>query len=61
MAKKLRKVAKDKKTGVPKKYLSGLKKEEERKRRARLIKRVSALYKSGKRIPKALLRARTRA
>ena len=61
MAKKRRKVAKDKKTGVPKKYLSGLKKEEERKKRARLIKRVSALYKSGKRIPKALLRARTRA
>ena len=61
MAKKRRKVAKDKKSGVPKKYLSGLKKEEERKRRARLIKRVSALYKSGKRIPKALLRARTRA
>ena len=61
MAKKRRKVAKDKKTGVPKKYLSGLKKEDERKRRARLIKRVSALYKSGKRIPRALLRARTRA
>jgi hypothetical protein len=61
MAKKRRKVAKDKKTGVPKKYLSGLKKEEDRKRRARLIKRVSALYKSGKRIPRALLRARTRA
>ena len=61
MAKKRRKVAKDKKTGVPKKYLSGLKKEEERKRRARLIKQVSALYKSGKRIPRALLRARTRA
>jgi|TARA_R100000234_G_scaffold14435_1_gene7968 hypothetical protein len=61
MVKKRRKVAKDKKTGVPKKYLSGLKKEEDRKRRARLIKRVSALYKSGKRIPRALLRARTRA
>ena len=61
MTKKRRKVAKDKKTGVPKKYLSGLKKEEDRKRRARLIKRVSALYKSGKRIPRALLRARTRA
>ena len=61
MAKKRRKVAKDKKTGVPKKYLAGLKKEDERKKRARLIKRVSALYKSGKRIPRALLRARTRA
>ena len=61
MVKKRRKVAKDKKTGVPKKYLSGLKKEDERKKRARLIKRVSALYKSGKRIRRALLRARTRA
>ena len=61
MAKKRRKVAKDKKTGVPKKYLSGLKKEEERKRRARLIKQVSALYKAGKRIPRALLKARTKA
>ena len=61
MVKKRRKVAKDKKTGVPKKYLSGLKKEEDRKRRARQIKRVSALYKSGKRIPRALLRARTKA
>ena len=37
---KRRKVPKDKKTGVPKKYLSGLKKEEERKRRARLIKEL---------------------
>ena len=61
MVKKRRKVAKDKKTGVPKKYLSGLKKEEDRKRRARLIKQVSALYKSGKRIPRALLKARTKA
>jgi len=61
MAKKRRKVAKDKKTGVPKKYLSGLKKEEERKKRARLIKKVSALYKAGKRIPRALLKARTKA
>jgi len=58
---KRRRVPKDKKTGVPKKYLSGLKKEEERKRRARLIKRVSSLYKSGKRIPASLLRSRTRA
>tara|TARA_R100000030_G_C3215792_1_gene114581 strand:+ start:643 stop:828 length:186 start_codon:yes stop_codon:yes gene_type:complete len=61
MAKKRRKVAKDKKTGVPKKYLSGLKKEEERKKRARLIKQVSALYKAGKRIPMRLLKARTKA
>ena len=58
---KRRKVPKDKKTGVPKKYLSGLKKEDERKKRARLIKRVSALYKAGKRIPMSLLRSRTKA
>ena len=58
---KRRKVPKDKKTGVPKKYLSGLKKEEERKRRARLIKRVAGLGEAGKRIPRSLLRARTKA
>ena len=60
MAKKRRKVPKDKKTGVPKKYLSGLK-GAKRSRRANLIKRVASLYKSGKRIPRGLLRARTRA
>tara|TARA_B100000424_G_C22706012_1_gene384711 strand:+ start:409 stop:591 length:183 start_codon:yes stop_codon:yes gene_type:complete len=60
MAKKRRKVAKDKKTGVPKKYLSGLK-GAKRARRASLIKQVANIYKSGRRIPKALLRARTRA
>lgn len=60
MAKKRRKVPKDKKSGVPKKYLSGLK-GAKRSRRASLIKRVANLYKSGKRIPKSLLKARTRA
>ena len=60
MAKKRRKVPKDKKTGVPKKYLSGLR-GAKRSRRANLIKRVASLYKSGKRIPRGLLRARTRA
>ena len=60
MVKKRRKVAKDKKTGVPKKYLSGLK-GSKRSRRANLIKQVASLYRSGKRIPRALLRARTRA
>ena len=44
--KKRRKVPKDKKTGVPKKYLSGLK-GSKRSRRASLIKQVSRLYKSG--------------
>ena len=60
MAKKRRKVAKDKKTGIPKKYLSGLK-GSKRTRRANLIKQVASLYRSGKRIPRALLRARTNA
>jgi hypothetical protein len=57
---KLRKPPKDKKTGLPKKYLSGLK-GAKRTRRSSLIKRVSNLYKAGKRIPKALLKSRTKA
>ena len=60
MPKKRRKVPKDKKSGVPKKYLSGLR-GAKRSRRANLIKRVASLYKSGRRIPRELLRARTRA
>tara|TARA_S200002703_G_scaffold159714_1_gene174264 strand:- start:3610 stop:3798 length:189 start_codon:yes stop_codon:yes gene_type:complete len=57
---KRRKVPKDKKTKIPKKYLSGLK-GAKRTRRASLIKKVSALYKAGKRIPMSLLKARTEA
>ena len=60
MSKKRRKVPKDKKSGIPKKYLSGLR-GAKRSRRANLIKRVASLYKSGRRIPRALLKARTRA
>ena len=61
MAKSKRKrVPKDKKSGLPKKYLSGLK-GSKRTRRARLIKRVSSIYKSGGYIPPSLLRSRTRA
>ena len=62
MARKKRKrnVPKDKKTGVPKKYLSGLK-GSKRTRRARLIKKVASIYKSGGFIPRSLLRSRTRA
>ena len=44
--KKVRKVPKDKETGIPKKYLSGLR-GSKRTRRASLIKRVSSIYKSG--------------
>ena len=54
-----RKVPKDKKTKIPKKYLSGLK-GSRRTRRARLIKKVSAIYKSGGFIPRDLLKRRTR-
>jgi len=57
---KRRSVPKDKKTDLPKKYLSGLK-GSKRTRRASLIKRVSSLYNSGGVIPKSLLRARTKA
>ena len=60
MQKKRRKVPKDKKSGIPKKYLSGLR-GAKRSRRANLIKRVASLYKSGRIIPRELLRARTRA
>ena len=61
MAKRKRKrVPKDKKSGLPKKYLSVLK-GSKRTRRARLIKRVSSIYKSGGYIPPSLLRSRTRA
>tara|TARA_R100000734_G_C3246030_1_gene49131 strand:+ start:275 stop:457 length:183 start_codon:yes stop_codon:yes gene_type:complete len=60
LAKKVRKVPKDKKTKVPKKYLSGLK-GAKRTKRANLIKQVSSLYKSGAKIPLSLLRSRTKA
>jgi len=56
MAKK-RKVPKDKKSGLPKKYLSGLK-GKKRTKRANLLKRIANLYKAGKLIQRALLRKR---
>jgi hypothetical protein len=55
----LPKVKKDKKTKLPKKYLSGLK-GGKRKKRASLLTRMSALYKAGKRIPLSLLKQRTK-
>ena len=54
-----RRVAKDKKTGLPKKYLSGLK-GRKRARRASIIKRMAKLYKEGKRIPKKLFIERSK-
>ena len=56
---KRRKVAKDKKTKIPKKYLSGLK-GGKRSSRASLIKRMSAIYKSGGRIPRSMFKARVK-
>tara|TARA_R110002096_G_scaffold118350_1_gene256232 strand:- start:426 stop:602 length:177 start_codon:yes stop_codon:yes gene_type:complete len=55
-----KKVPKDKKTKIPKKYLSGLK-GSKRSARANLLKQISALYKAGARIPMALLKKRNRA
>ena len=54
-----RRVAKDKKTGLPKKYLSGLK-GRKRARRASILKRMANLYKQGKRIPKRLFIERSK-
>ena len=56
---KRRKVARDKELDLPKKYLSGLK-GSKRSARASLIKSMSALYKSGARIPASMFRARRR-
>ena len=58
--KRVRKVPRDKDTDVPKKYLSGLK-GAKRNARANLLKQISALYRSGAKIPLALLRRRNRA
>lgn len=54
-----RKVPKDKKTGLPKKYLSGLK-SGKRSSRASLIKKMSKIYKSGGRIPLSLFKQRVK-
>jgi hypothetical protein len=58
MAKK-RKVAKDKKTKIPKKYLSGLK-GAKRSSRANLLKAMSKAYKSGATIPLSMFKARVK-
>ena len=47
MTRKLRRVPKDKKTGIPKKYLSGSK---NRAAKAAEIKRTAAAYKRGEKI-----------
>lgn len=57
MARKLRRVPKDKATGLPKKYLSGAK---NRAAKAREIKRTAEAYKAGEFIDiKAVSKSRT--
>tara|TARA_B100001059_G_C17659952_1_gene488942 strand:- start:109 stop:351 length:243 start_codon:yes stop_codon:yes gene_type:complete len=58
MARKMRRVSKDKATGLPKKYLSGAK---NRASKAREIKRTAAAYKAGEFIDiKAVSASRTK-
>ena len=58
MTKKLRRVAKDKKTGIPKKYLSGSK---NKSAKAAEIKRTSEAYRKGEYIDiKAVSKSRTK-
>tara|TARA_R100000231_G_C5209374_1_gene130010 strand:+ start:154 stop:342 length:189 start_codon:yes stop_codon:yes gene_type:complete len=52
-----RKAIKDKATGLPKRYLSGIQ-GSKRAELASVIKRISNLYKSGKRIPQSLINRR---
>ena len=59
MAKKTRRVPKDKSSGLPKKYLSGIK-GSQRRRLASVVLRISNLYKAGKRIPQSLINERIR-
>ena len=56
---KRRRVARDKKTKVPKKYLSGLSRSQKDKR-AKLLKRMAKVYKSGATIPRSMFKARVR-
>lgn len=56
---KRRNVPKDKKTGLPKKYLSGLK-GAKRSSRASLLQSMSKLYKAGVVIPRSMFKARVK-
>tara|TARA_R100000654_G_scaffold8907_1_gene20658 strand:- start:1578 stop:1763 length:186 start_codon:yes stop_codon:yes gene_type:complete len=53
----VRRVAKDKATGIPKKYLSGTK-GKQRDELSSVLKRISDLYRAGKTIPASLIRRR---
>ena len=52
-----RKAIKDKKTGLPKRYLSGVK-GSRRAELASVIRRISKLYKAGKTVPQSLINRR---
>ena len=52
--KKTRRVPKDKATGLPKKYLSGVG-GSKRVQLGKIMKQISNLYKQGKRIPQSLI------
>ena len=52
-----KRVPKDKKSKVPKKYLSGTK-GSKRKQLASVIKRIAKLYKAGKTVPRSLIKQR---
>jgi len=54
-----RRVPKDKSSGLPKKYLSGVK-GSKRRRLAEVIQRISRLYRQGKNVPQSLLDERIR-
>ena len=56
---KRRAVPKDKRSGVPKKYLSGIK-GARRQALSSLIKRIGKLAREGKRIPQSLIDRRVR-
>tara|TARA_X000000950_G_C13867894_1_gene641596 strand:+ start:248 stop:436 length:189 start_codon:yes stop_codon:yes gene_type:complete len=56
---KRRAVPKDKATGIPKKYLSGVK-GRQRRQLARTINQISSLARAGKRIPQSLIDRRVR-
>ena len=56
---KRRQVPKDKSSGIPKKYLSGIK-GRQRTQLANLTKRISKLAREGKRIPQSLIDRRVK-
>ena len=54
-----RRVPKDKSSGLPKKYLSGIK-GSDRQKLAQIIQRISKLYRAGKNVPQSLINERIR-